>query len=419
MATIREKEQQWHAQVRRTGWPPITATLRTRKEAEMWARDVESQMDRGVFVDRSAAERATLGETIDVYMRDVTAKRPGAASRFAETARLKRFMRDEPKLCAYALAHLRPEHFEDYRDRRLTQFVSRGKPGGRGRYKPERAKPGQRRKNGLLRANAAEPKAPPKPQTMVKPGTVKRELTLLKRVIDHVKRKFGLLSNPVNTEDVKRPVVNDERDVRLEDEQIATLIEECYSAKNPWVGPVVECAFEIGPRRGSLLHLRWDDVDLKSRSVLLRGVKNSRSPEEPIDVPIGLSPRAVEILKSLPRSLDGRVFPISPWALKSAFTRARHKLGLDHFRFHDARHEFISTLVEAGWSDTQVMAQSGHRDPKSLKRYANLRRKFLADALAAIPNRRNILRKQEEIVHRKSCDSQPITLGTTQSGAVR
>jgi hypothetical protein len=29
-----------------------------------------------------------------------------------------------------------------------------------------------------------------------------------------------LLSNPVNTEDVKSPVVNDERDGRLEDEQI-------------------------------------------------------------------------------------------------------------------------------------------------------------------------------------------------------
>lgn len=97
MATIREKGEQWHAQVRRTGWPPITATLSTRKQAEMWARDVESQIDRGILLDRSAAERTTLRETIEIYMRDVTAKRPGAASRIAETARLKRFMRDESK----------------------------------------------------------------------------------------------------------------------------------------------------------------------------------------------------------------------------------------------------------------------------------------------------------------------------------
>ena len=65
MATIREKEKgQWHAQVRRTGWPARTETFRTRKDAEAWARDVESQMDRGIFVDRSAGERTTFGETI-------------------------------------------------------------------------------------------------------------------------------------------------------------------------------------------------------------------------------------------------------------------------------------------------------------------------------------------------------------------
>jgi integrase len=390
MATIREKGPgQWHAQVRRMGWPVITETKRTRKDAEAWARDVESQMDRGVFVDRSAGERTTFGETIKTYIKAVTEKRPGEASRAAEKSRLERFMRDEPKLCAYAIAHLRPEHFEEYRDRRLTEFVTRGKPGGRGQYKPEKIKPGRFRKDGTPRANAAKPKAPQKHSKKVKPGTVKRELTVLKRVIDHCKRKLGLLINPINKDDVKRPVVNDERDVRLEDSQIDELIAECYRSKNPWVGPIVEFAFEVGPRRGNLLRLRCIDVDIKGRSALLRAVKNSRNPEEIIDVLVGLSPRALEILKGLPRSLDGRVFPITADALKSAFNRARHKLELDHYRFHDIRHELISSLIEAGWSDTQVMAQSAHRDPKSLKRYTNLRKKHLADALAAIPSRRS------------------------------
>src|SRR5664279_2811902 len=343
-------------------------------------------MDRGIFVDRSAAERTTFGETIKSYIKEVTEKRPGEASRAAEKSRLERFMRDEPKLCAYAVAHLRPEHFEDYRDRRLTQTVTRGKPGGRGQYKPEKLRPGRFRKDGTPRANAA-PKTPPKPPKKVEPGTVKRELTVLKRVIDHSKRKLGLLINPINKDDVKRPVVNDERDVRLEDSQIDELIAECYRSKNPWLGPIVEFALEVGPRRGNLLRLCWIDVDTKGRSALLRAVKNSRNPEEIIDVLVGLSPRALEILRGLPYSLDGRVFPITADALKSAFNRARHKLGLDHYRFHDIRHELISSLIEAGWSDTQVMAQSGHRDPKSLKRYTNLRKKHLADALAAIPSR--------------------------------
>ena len=128
MATIRQKgPEQWHAQIRRTGWPPVSKTLRTLKDAEMWARGVESNMDRGIFVDPSAAERTTFGETIKSYIKEVTEKRPGEASRAAEKSRLERFMRDEPKLCAFAVAHLRPEHFEEYRDRRLTQLPVIGK----------------------------------------------------------------------------------------------------------------------------------------------------------------------------------------------------------------------------------------------------------------------------------------------------
>jgi len=88
MATIRQKgPKQWHAQVRRTGWPPTTETKRTRNLAEIWARNVESQMDSGIFVDRSAAKRTTFGDIIKTYIKEVTEKRPGEASRAAEKSR--------------------------------------------------------------------------------------------------------------------------------------------------------------------------------------------------------------------------------------------------------------------------------------------------------------------------------------------
>jgi integrase len=216
---------------------------------------------------------------------------------------------------------------------------------------------------------------------------VKRELTVLKRAIDHSKRRLGLTVNPLNTEDVKRPVVNDQRDVRLDHGEIERLLDACRASRNPWLAPLIDLAFETGARRSSLLRLRWSDVDLRQRSALLRGVKNSRNPGERLDQLIGLSPRAVEILEELAHSPDGRVFPISADAVKCAFDRARARVGLEHFNFHDTRHERASSLIEAGWSDSQVMAQTGHRDPKSLKRYINLRKNFLADALAALPKR--------------------------------
>lgn len=389
MATIREKgPAQWHVQVRRKGWPALSKTFRTKKEAEVWARDVENSMDRGIFVDRSPAERTTLREIIETYLTDVTDKRPGEASRLAERARLERFMREEPDICAHAVAHLKPDHFEEWRDRRLTETAQRGKADGRGQRRDVTFIP-KLKKDGTPRANAAKPPAPAKAPKTIAPGTVKRELTVLKRVIDHSRRRLGLATNPINADDVKRPVVNDERDVRLTHEQIDALLTACQKARNPLLAPVVEFAFELGARRSSILRLEWRDIDVPGRSVLLRAVKNSRSPEKLVDQRVGLTPRAVEILNALPRKDgDTRPFPMTADALKSAFDRARARADLDGFNFHDTRHERASNLIEAGWSDTEVMAQTGHRDPKSLKRYVNLRKSYLAEKLAAIPPRR-------------------------------
>jgi integrase len=75
-------------------------------------------------------------------------------------------------------------------------------------------------------------------------------------------------------------------------------------------------------------------------------------------------------------------------AFRLAFNRARAKAGVPHFHFHDTRHERISSLFEAKWSMIQVMAQTGHKDPKSVKRYANLTGDFLADELAKLEQRR-------------------------------
>jgi integrase len=348
MATISKRAGgQWQVKIRRKGWPPQSATFPTRKKAQDWAHRLESEMTAGHFVDRSAGQRTTLKALIELYLKEVTDKRPGEASRIAERARLERFLRDEAELCAHAVANLTADQFEHYRDRRLTRELGNGKT--------------------------------------ISPGTVRRELTLLKRVIDFRKRRLGLIVNPVNTEDVARPVVRDERDVRLSKDEIAKLLDACQEARSPWLRPFVELGFETGARRGSLLSLKWEDVDIAGRTIVLRGVKNSRSPETVIDHNVALSPRAIEILKALPRSLDGRVFPVTANGFRLAFNRARKKAGLEHFRFHDTRHERVSSLIEAGWSDTAVMALSGHKDPKSLKRYANLRSEHLADELARLP----------------------------------
>lgn len=58
---------QWRVQIRRKGHPITCKTFETKADAEKWARQVESEMDRGVFVSREEAEGTTLKEALDRY----------------------------------------------------------------------------------------------------------------------------------------------------------------------------------------------------------------------------------------------------------------------------------------------------------------------------------------------------------------
>jgi hypothetical protein len=86
MATIRELESgSWQAIVRRRGIKPSVKTFATKTDANRWARHIESEIDRGVFLDRSEGERTTMGELIDRYLAEVT---PGKKSASREVLRL-------------------------------------------------------------------------------------------------------------------------------------------------------------------------------------------------------------------------------------------------------------------------------------------------------------------------------------------
>ena len=71
MAYFRKRgDKQWEARIRRKGYPNCAKTFDTKAEAEAWAREIESEMFRGVFVPRKDAERTTLNELLQRYLDD-------------------------------------------------------------------------------------------------------------------------------------------------------------------------------------------------------------------------------------------------------------------------------------------------------------------------------------------------------------
>ena len=50
MATIRKRGNlQWEARIRKRGYPTTGKTFETKADAEAWARQIESEMDRGIL----------------------------------------------------------------------------------------------------------------------------------------------------------------------------------------------------------------------------------------------------------------------------------------------------------------------------------------------------------------------------------
>jgi integrase len=145
---------------------------------------------------------------------------------------------------------------------------------------------------------------------------------------------------------------------------------------NIWLLPLTKFALETAMRRGELLGLHWEHIDLQKRTAYIPLTKNGTSRTVP------LSHAAIEILSTLPHNLKGQVFPITNFALSAAIERARRKARLEDFHFHDLRHMAITRLAEKLPNLIELSAVSGHRSLAMLKRYYHPNAELLAQKIA-------------------------------------
>lgn len=151
--------------------------------------------------------------------------------------------------------------------------------------------------------------------------------------------------------------------------------EECQaliSACDSHLRPIVVTALNTGMRRGEILSLKWDNVDLRHGFILLADTKNGERRE----IPINGTQKAT--FQSLTRRLDiPHVFYDSNTGIpykevKHSFKTALKRVGIHDFHFHDLRHTFASHLVMAGVDITTVKELLGHKTLTMTLRYAHL-----------------------------------------------
>ena len=170
------------------------------------------------------------------------------------------------------------------------------------------------------------------------------------------------------------------------------------------VRPVLTFAYYTGCRRGEILGLKWDQVDLAERVVRLHAGE-TKSGEGRI-IPLTINP-LYESLK-MQRQTRDELFPDSPWVFsrfgepikdfreswtQAAKRAADKKLGKDAVPslwdaeakkptklFHDLRRTGVRNLVRAGVPERVAMAISGHKTRSVFDRYNIVNERDIKDA---------------------------------------
>lgn len=328
MASISKRgDYQFQVIVRRKGYPTQKKTFESRAEAQMWALDVESKMTQSLFRDRRELTVTTLGQALTRYRQCITPLKRGHAK---ETQRIKQLLHHS--LSLRSLDSLQAKDFAAYRDERLRQVCG---------------------------------------------TTVRLELALLSHLYTTAIKEWSLpLAHELKN--VRKPSANAARERRLENDEWDRLLAAihrppCRSTKQDakarstavWLDACVWLGLETGMRAGEILTLEWSQVNVEKGCIRLQITKNGSRRT------VGLSHRAVEVLKKLPRTgmrVISNFFDTS--GMDRAFKRACIAAGIADLRFHDLRHECASIFAKfmniqglakiMGWKTLQMAMRYYH-----------------------------------------------------------
>ena len=312
MATFRKRNGKWQAIVRQKNIGTASRSFIKKTQAIKWALEQEERIERGVFGSIEPSE-VTLGELLNRYSQQITPAKRGAET---EQRRFNRLINDS--ISDYSIEQLTSQTLVSFRDRRLLD--------------------GQR--------------------------ACEYDLILIRHCLKVAMSEWGLMLSVNPVDQIKKPPSPKARERRLNDGEYERLEAASKLTQNAHIWPIVVFAIETGMRRGEILGLTWDNIDLKRRTAFLPLTKNGSSREVP------LSTKAVCVLQQQRTRTGISPFPVNSNAFRLAWDRLRGRAGLNDLRFHDLRHEAISRFFEMKLTIPEVALISGHKDVKMLFRYA-------------------------------------------------
>lgn len=335
MASIIEVTNGFRAQVRRTGQPVLTKTFSLKnhdtmtaasKAAKAWAAKIEGEIDDGKNVGIRGKTGMTIGETIDLYIKE---------------KELHKSVKSALKSIKAGIGKIALEKLTDDDIVGYIKGKSFGKSTGAFHF-----------------ANL---------------GSVLKMASIGWKY--YVPDVMSLARNRLNFLGLIEK--SKERGRRPTKEEIENLLSHNYNSFIP-MADIIQFAICSSMRISEITRIEYKTLIIskveEKRSTVV--VTDRKHPKKKIGnhkiVP--LLDEAVKIIERQKKvEFEDRIFPYNMLTISNYFSDACKELGIVDLHFHDLRHEGTSRLFEMHFEIHEVSMFTGHEDWKSLKRYTQLK----------------------------------------------
>lgn len=233
---------------------------------------------------------------------------------------------------------------------------------------------------------------PTKKEGRITPATANRYRAYLSRLYKQALRWGRSTHNPA-AKATHYP--EDEKPVQaLSPEEVDRVLDEIRPHARPWI----ILGADTGMRRTELANLRWEDVDLERRTILVRHRKARRP------TPLTMTRRVYEQIVALDaEQRSGRVHSLyvlprnahgNPIDIRRTLSGAGQRAGIGHVHLHMLRHTFATQALDDGADLYDVQAALGHTTSKMTMRYDHGRTERARRVTDAIDEARSLREEQ-------------------------
>ena len=202
-----------------------------------------------------------------------------------------------------------------------------------------------------------------------KNATINRYIAAISVVFSYACREYGLQVNPIRK--ISSLPENNERTRFLSEAERTRLFKACRASQWDKLYLLVLLAITTGARKGELTKLGWGDIDFDRRTAYVATTKNGQPKVLPLTDSVI---RELQLFDTKDNSLifASKVKKDAPYCFTKPWKKALEDADIKDFRFHDLRHTCASYLAQSGASLLEISFVLGHKQISVTQRYAHL-----------------------------------------------